>query len=159
MYKLPELGQLMDTDLERARGSLVAMLADFGAVRNVDVTVVFDGRGLQFVPRGPSRQGGVEVVFSRSSQTADQVIITMLARADHPRSWTVVSSDRSVAGHARDYHARSVSSETFARLLRGRDRGADAGPVSDKPEMTPGDVAEWEEYLKSKGVDTSKGWF
>lgn len=159
VYKLPELVQLLDSELERARHRLVEMLAQFAAMRNVDVTVVFDGRGVQFVRHGTYRQAGVEVTFSRSSQTADQAIINLLAHAENPRSWTVVSSDRSVALHARDYGAKSVSAESFALLLSPRDERACAGSGSDKPEMTPGDVAEWEEYLRQRGVDVSKGWF
>ncbi len=159
VYKLPELVRLLDSELERARDRLVEMLAEFGALRNVDVTVVFDGRGLRFVPHGAGLRAGVEIIFSRTSQTADQEIANLLAHAENPRSWTVVSSDRSVALHARDYGAKAVSAESFARLLLPRDKRTCAGSGSDKPEMTPGDLVEWEEYFRQRGVDPSKGWF
>jgi predicted RNA-binding protein with PIN domain len=161
VYALPELAQMLGSDLERTRDQLVGRLSEFGALRNADVTVVFDGRGVQFVPHQPTRVGGVEVVFSRPPHNADQTIIAMLRRDAHPRSVTVVTSDGSVARSVRDYGAKTISSSAFVRLLSesGEPSAANREPLSEKPEMTPGDVAEWEEYLKSRGVDTSKGWF
>ncbi len=163
IHALPELARLIDTDLLRARDRLVAHLSEFAAVRNIEVTVVFDGRGPQFVPHDPSRVAGVEVVFSRPPHDADQTIIALLRRNTRPRSVTIVTSDASLARSARDYGAKTTSSRAFVRLLaapgrRNTSRGEREGS-SDKPEMTPGDLAEWEEYLKSRGVDTTKGWF
>ncbi|MEO0077567.1 MAG: NYN domain-containing protein [candidate division WOR-3 bacterium] len=163
IHALPELVRLVDADMARARDRLVAYLSEFVARRNVEVTVVFDGRGPQFAPHNSSRVAGVEIVFSRPPHDADQTIIALLQRNTRPRSVTIVTSDASVARSARDYGAKTISSHAFVRLLAALDgrgpSGREQEGLSDKPEMTPGDLAEWEEYMKSRGVDTTRGWF
>ena len=149
IHKMPELARLVGTDLERARDSLVSSLAVYRSQRNVKVTVVFDGRGM---PADNRRQpGGVEVVFSRAPQTADQKIKTLISLERSPRSWTVVTSDNSIVIYARDYGAKTVRSEDFAAELGKPVRPmASRGGADDKPEMTKAEIAEWEEFFRKK---------
>ena len=87
-----------DLDLESQRDALVRRIgargrALLGAGR---VVVVFDGAG----HHGGSVAGGpVEVRYSRSGQTADDVIVALAA--SEPGSVTIVSSDRGIAERAR----------------------------------------------------------
>jgi predicted RNA-binding protein with PIN domain len=149
IHKMPALAALVGSDLEQARQHLVAQLAGYRSTHNVRVTVVFDGRGLsQPRGRGPA---GVEVVFSRAPQTADDVIKRMLTAERSPRACTVVTSDNSIALHVRDYGARVISSADFAGQMAGMGAGrrSDAKPArAEKPEMTRAAVAEWEEYFR-----------
>jgi predicted RNA-binding protein with PIN domain len=157
IHKMPELAALVDLDLEHARDRLVTLLAGYAAARGVKVTVVFDGRGGQAgVPK--PLVGGVEVIYSRSPQDADQRIKAMIAGEKNPKSCTVVTSDNSIINHVRDYRAKTVSSAEFARVLAsGGGRSAVSGRRSaEKPEMKPGDVADWLDYFKKGGQGRSK---
>ena len=74
----------------------------------------------------------------------------MVRALKHPKAWTVVSSDRWIVDQCRSFRVKTVRSEEFARFLVSSGR-VEAQP--DKPEMKPGDVAEWEEYFR-KGKTT-----
>jgi hypothetical protein len=151
LHKLPALSSLLGCDLEQARERLVSQLAGYRAARNVRVTLVFDGRGPQARPAGARLPSGVEVVYSRAPQTADDVIKRMLATERSPRACTVVTSDNSIILHARDFGAKVVSSAEFAGQLvgEGRHRANGGKPrAAEKPEMTKAAVAEWEEYFR-----------
>lgn len=157
---MPELARHVGSDLEHARDRLVTLLAGYAAIRRVKVTVVFDGRGGQ-VPAVKPKAGGVEVVYSRSPQNADQRIKGMVAREKSPKSCTVVTSDNSIINHVRDYRARTVSSAEFAAKLDPSSLGRRASGVelrasTDKPEMKPGDVADWLDYFRKGGSTRSK---
>jgi len=163
VHQMPELARHIESDLEYVRDRLIALLANYQATRGVKVTVVFDGRGVQAGPRRPAA-GGVEVVYSRAPQNADQCIKATIAREKHPRACTVVTSDNSIICHVRDFGAKTISSAAFAAKLvsgAGRDASGTRRQTStDKPEMSPADVAEWENYFKKKGGSgTSKGWY
>jgi predicted RNA-binding protein with PIN domain len=149
IHKIPELARMVGTDLERARDALVSSLAVYRSRRNVRVTVVFDGRGMPAHNR--RYPGGIEVVFSRAPQTADQKIKMLISLEKSPRSWTVVTSDNSIAIYARDYGAKTIRSEDFAvELGRPARPMSSRGGTDDKPEMTGAEVAEWEEFFRRK---------
>lgn len=114
------------------------------------MTVVFDGQSTS-VRSTSRRHFGVDVVYSRHPQSADDVIKKMVAVEKHPRACRLVTSDNSIALHARDYGVKVVSADDFARelLALGRRPSARGGEsVADKPEMTPGDVAAWEDFFR-----------
>ncbi len=147
IHAMPELARLVDTDLERARDALVAMLAVYRSKRNVRITVVFDGRGTATQQTRPP--GGVEVVFSRAPQNADAKIKNMLALEKNPRSWTVVTSDRSIVIFARDYGAKTIPSAEFAAQLGPGIPNLGSGrPVEQEAPLSPAEVLEWEEYFR-----------
>jgi predicted RNA-binding protein with PIN domain len=148
MHQMPDVVRQLDADAELARSLLVRKLGEYRALHNVRVTVVFDGRGPSQL-RG-AKPSGVEVVYSRAPQTADDVIKRMLSVEKNPRACTVVTSDRSIAVHVRDFGARVASSAEFARELAAGGRRVRPGSAgqSEKPEMTRADVAEWEAYFR-----------
>ncbi len=152
IHAVPELARLLERDAEHARDRLVTLLADFRATRKVSVTVVFDGQGFSGLHARPT--GGVEVAFSRPPQNADARIKAMLAKEKSPRACTVVTSDNSIALHVRDFGAKVVRSEDFARQLHGSHKPQATSPKqpSDKP-MTAAEVAEWEEYFRKGRQD------
>jgi hypothetical protein len=152
IHAMPELARFVAGDLERARDGLVSKLAVYRSGRGVRVTVVFDGRSMAAQSGRPP--GGIEVVFSRAPQTADAKIKTMLSLERSPRSWTVVTSDNSIVRYARDYGAKTIPSAEFAAKLGNTlpKLGPNQPVPSDKP-MTPGEVAEWEEYFRKGRQD------
>ena len=152
IHAIPELARLVGTDLERARDSLVARLAVYRSQRNVRVTVVFDGRGTLAQQTRPP--GGIEVVFSRPPQNADAKIKTMLSLEKSPKSWTVVTSDNSIAIFARDFGAKTVPSAEFAaKLGPAIPKLSPNRPVQRDAPMSAAEVAEWEEFFRKGRQD------
>jgi len=104
----------MPLDKQRLRllGGLAALAAQSGA----EVTCVFDGADLDMpVLLAPPR--GVRVLFSKSGETADE-LIRRLVRAEPPgRPVVVVSADREVADGVAKAGARPVASTLLLNRL------------------------------------------
>jgi len=150
MHKIDDIARRMARDYDGARELLVRRLGDFRAGRRVSVTVVFDGKAGGFVQQVGS---GVRAVFCRPGRSADDEIKALVARDPRPRSWTVVTSDNAIIRHVRDYGAETMKSEDFIALLAERKPGPGRPPTPEKPEMGPGDAAEWEAWFVSKKPD------
>lgn len=69
----PHLSRLQVVNIQEARDRLIAELASYARVRQVQVIVVFDA---QLVPGRATRleQSGVQVVFTEENETADSYI-------------------------------------------------------------------------------------
>ncbi len=152
IYQVPDLAGLVEQNLEQARDSLVTRLAGFRGRKRIRVVLVFDGDSASGQP-GRLRSRGVEIVFSRTPEKADERIVKMVRALKHPKAWTMVSSDRWIVDQCRSYGVKTVRSEEFARLLASPGR-TETQP--EKPEMKPGDVAEWEEYFRK--YKTTDDW-
>ncbi len=105
-----------DLTLEQQRARLIGGLAALAAQSGAEVTCCFDGAALAGrIP--PSSARGVRVLFSRTGQTADD-LIRRLVRAEPPgRPVTVVSSDREVADGVRRWGARPLAATALVRRL------------------------------------------
>ncbi len=110
-----------EQSLEVQRGRLLAGAGALAARTGIELTLVFDGAGLEGA-RAPVTVAprGVRLLFSGPGQTADDVL-RELVRAEPPgRPLVVVSSDREVADDVRREGARAVPSRALLALL---DRG------------------------------------
>jgi predicted RNA-binding protein with PIN domain len=120
--------------LEAQRSRLLAGAGALAARTGVELTVVFDGAGLEGAraPAGPAPRG-VRLLFSRPGETADDVLRALVRAEPRGRPLVVVSSDREVADDVRRDGARPVPSSTLLALLErsSRDRPhRDVGPRS-----------------------------
>ena len=112
-----------DQPLEVQRGRLHAGAGALAARTGVELSVVFDGAGLEGAraPAGPVPRG-VRLLFSGPGETADDVL-RALVRAEPPgRPLVVVSSDREVADDVRRHGARPVPSSALLALLERSSR-------------------------------------
>jgi len=107
--------------IESARESLLRDLAAYRHRKNHPVTIVFDGwqQGQSMEERG--HRTGIEVIYSRRGERADQVI-QRLAR-EYGADCAVVSSDQEVARSAQVSGAMVIGAQEFAVKLRAAPRG------------------------------------
>ena len=84
MHADPEIKNLIEQDLEKARGELIDLLEKYLRTRQVQMTLVFDGRG-RMMDAESRRLGVFQIVFSPSYQSADEFIITSVREAANPR--------------------------------------------------------------------------
>ncbi|WP_227869907.1 NYN domain-containing protein [Streptomyces otsuchiensis] len=102
--------------LDKQRLRLLGGLAMLAAQTSAEVTCVFDGAELD-VPVLLAPPRGVRVLFSKSGQTADE-LIRRLVRAEPPgRPVVVVSADREVADGVARAGARPVASVLLLKRL------------------------------------------
>jgi uncharacterized protein len=121
------LRQYERTSLEAGRRALLRGLADYRRHRGHRITIVFDG----WVGGSPleerDRAGGMDIIYSRLGEKADEVIKRLVAAGSD--EILVVTSDREIAAFAARRGKSSIDSREFAGKL---DRLA-AAPDADVP--------------------------
>ena len=125
--------------LESGREELVRLLSAYRHRRNHPITVVFDGWGQDRMMEQREHRTGVEVVYSKRGEKADQVIQRLVRQ--YGSDCAVVSSDHEIIAVARSHGAFVMLAKEFADKLvvpsssRGivphkeLDRGDDGKPV------------------------------
>lgn len=114
--------------LEEGRNALVRSLAGYRKLRGHRITVVFDG----WVGGSPREErdlaGGVEIIYSRLGEKADEVIKRLLERGDEEN--LVVTSDREIAVFAVRRGKTAIASAEFDQLLGRSAAGSSASEAS-----------------------------
>jgi predicted RNA-binding protein with PIN domain len=108
--------------LEAARESLLQRLAGYRQRKGHAITLVFDGWQAGSGSEHHEFQSGIEVVYSKRGERADQVI-QRLARV-YGKHCAVVSSDQEVANAARAAGALVIGAPEFRAKLQERSSSA-----------------------------------
>ena len=109
------LTRLSATDLQRERDRLIDRLAAYRRGRLCDITVVFDGWQSGWATENRGRQKGVDLVFSKLGEKADEVIKRMIR--EKGAGVTVITSDREIARVAEKISVSVVPSEQFVERM------------------------------------------
>lgn len=104
-------------DSESAREGLVRDLMAYGQRKGHPVTIVFDGWKQGLGTERHEHRTGVEVIYSKRGERADQVIQRLAAECG--RDCAVVSSDREIIGFAKAQGAFVIRAGEFLSLLYG----------------------------------------
>lgn len=115
--------------LESARETLVRDLAAYRHRKNHLITVVFDGWQQGRSSEQREHRAGVQVIYSKRGERADQVI-QRLAR-EYGADCAVVSSDHEIVNAARAHGAFVMGSREFAEKLRVSSGAAGAMPYKE----------------------------
>jgi len=130
--------------LEEGRNALIRSLAVYRKIRGHRVTVVFDG----WVGGSPTEErdlaGGVEILYSRLGEKADEVIKRLLGKGSE--EILVVTSDREIAVFATRRGKTAIASAAFDALLERSAAGS--FPADDAAE---GDDDDDRTGMKRKG--------
>ena len=129
----PLLAPLDRRDLKEGRDALLASLGAYRRLRGHRITVVFDGWGQSRAGEQAAQVAGVRVVFSRSGERADQVILRLVEKA--AAGSVVVTSDRALAQEVALTGAVVLSAEEFeGRLDRAlREGNGESAEEDDEP--------------------------
>lgn len=127
-YNLLGARREMMSDPEAARERLLRDLASYHLRKKYPITVVFDGWRQGLATEHHEHRAGVEVIYSRRGERADQVLQRLAA--EYGRDCTIVSSDHEVQNVARAHGAFVVGAGTFQSRMELGARGAEpsAGP-------------------------------
>lgn len=154
IYTDERLRRVACKDLERARNGLIEMLEAYVRRRHIRATVVFDGRG-GIAETAVALAGKLQIVFSASGQTADQVIVSTLSRAANAREFIVVTSDMADIGrNARSLGCDVIGSKRFLARLSSVKSDSKA---TDQPGVVPevGDTEYWLNRFEEDDADKS----
>lgn len=101
-------------DPERAMRAMAAAVDDYGASTSEEITLVFD-KDPGSLPA--AKHVSVVVARRRGRNAADHEIEQIVAGADDPSSFTVVTSDKKLAERVRSLGARVTGAGSFRRRL------------------------------------------
>ncbi|HLZ35479.1 MAG TPA: NYN domain-containing protein [Nitrospira sp.] len=107
---------------ELARESLLRDLAAYRQRKGHALTVVFDGWQQGQPIEGREHRAGVQVIYSKRGERADQVIQRLVR--EYGAHCAIVSSDHEIVDHARGYGAFVMGAPEFAAKLQGAARSA-----------------------------------
>lgn len=103
-------------DIQLGREMLLDRLVSYKKIKRHKITVVFDGTNApSFSPRR-DRLRGIDIVYSRSGETADSVI-KRIARKERGKSM-IVSSDRDIVNFSEKQGAATISSTDFEQKMK-----------------------------------------
>jgi len=114
-YNLLGSTQGFSGGLESGREQLVRLLAAYRHRKHYPITVVFDGWGQDRTVEQRGHRTGVEVVYSKRGEKADQVIQRLVRQ--YGSDCAVVSSDHEIIAVARSYGAFVMQAQEFADKL------------------------------------------
>ena len=144
-YNLLHAGRLLvrpDAQaLQRERSRLISCLSVYRRQKLCDVTVVFDGwQGGEFI-ESKERERGIDLVFSKRGETADEVIKRMVLKKGG--GVIVITSDREISNFAERMAVSVIPSEQFLERMEqtalrpqresSKDDDEDPGPSKKGP--------------------------
>lgn len=98
-------------DLESERKRLISLLSAYRRQRVCEMTVVFDGWQKGWVTEQRERERGIDLVFSKRGEKADEVIKRMVS--ERGAGVVVVTSDREISRFAERMAVSVIPSEQF----------------------------------------------
>ncbi len=121
IFAWPSLRTLHARRNALARNELVTILTRFGDASGVRIVVVFDGQG-ERPDADVTAPEGVQIFYSASGQTADQVIERLVAKYGSIHDLTVVSDDNLVRQTSATFGACSISTGQLQLEIEAADR-------------------------------------
>ena len=115
IFAWPDLRALHEHKTALARERLIKILTEYQDFTGVNVVVVFDGRGL--VISQETVPGGIQVFYSNTGHTADDVIERLVAKYGDLYSITVATSDLMEQQTAIAFGGNCVSADGLRSLL------------------------------------------
>ena len=117
LHAWPQITKLAGTNLEKRREALIKLLIQFADHTQQRITVVFDGyaakRKQSLTKAKPVSVTNIEVIYSDTGKTADDVIERIIAQTDQKNNILVVTSDNMERQTVESLGAHSMSSEMF----------------------------------------------
>ncbi len=153
IHKIPELAAKLRENLESARKALAMEISGWKRrYANAKVYIVFDGRDEHILDCSHAKICGIDCIFTRTEEFADDRIINMVRHSEDSSVITVISDDNRVRNSCRAYRAQ-VQYTSFLHRSKKKSRG----PVKHvkKIDNTGRDqeiTNYYKECLRGKGV-------
>jgi predicted RNA-binding protein with PIN domain len=130
-------------DLQMGRAALIDSLAAYKKIKAHSIKIVFDGQSAPTGSPNRERVKGIELIYSRSGESADAVIKRLAQR--HGEKLLVVTSDNDIVRYAQSRGAATIDSRAF------EDRLMMAGDMDSKGYTEADDREPWRPTTRKKG--------
>jgi uncharacterized protein len=153
----PPLSRVEEVDFTQGRNFLLEWLSEYRRQSKNPITVIFDGGGGGGLFAERDIFKGIKVLYSRSGQTADEVIKNIAAKEGEKA--LVVTSDRELSFNCRSFKAATIRSEEFAHLIQEKGRISPEGNgVEDELEDRPRKKKGISRRLSKKAKREKRHW-
>jgi predicted RNA-binding protein with PIN domain len=120
IFAWPELRALHSKKTASARDQLTKLLTEYQDFTGIHVVVVFDGRGATVSQE--TQPGGIQVFYSSSGHTADDIVERLVAKYGKMYPITVATSDHLEQQTAITFGADCISADGLRELLESTRR-------------------------------------
>jgi uncharacterized protein len=134
------MASLTPLELQQERDRLIGELSTYRNQKASDITVVFDGWQGGWVTEKTEKRRGIEIVFSKLGEKADEVIKRRIR--ERGTGSVLISSDRELLRYAERLSVSAISSEQFRERMES---------AAFRPEKGRDDNEEEEGTGKRKG--------
>jgi hypothetical protein len=110
------LYELHEATKSSARLELIRRMTNYQDITEERVVIVFDGRGHE--NDCINEDNGIQIFYSKSGITADQIIERLAGKYSRSRSITVASKDKAVLDTCSSFGANVISPKTLEELLQ-----------------------------------------
>jgi predicted RNA-binding protein with PIN domain len=118
-YNLLHVGrslvQLNSIELQWKRDRLIDQLSAYRKLKQCDLTVVFDGWQRGWLTEKKEMRKGVEIIFSKVGEKADEVIKRLVR--ERGSGVTVITSDREISNYAERLTVAVIPSDQFKEKM------------------------------------------
>jgi predicted RNA-binding protein with PIN domain len=118
-YNLLHVGrslvQLNPIELQWKRDRLIDQLSAYRKLKQCDLTVVFDGWQRGWLTEKKEMRKGVEIIFSKVGEKADEVIKRLVR--ERGSGVTVITSDREISNYAERLTVAVIPSDQFKEKM------------------------------------------
>lgn len=132
-YNLLFYGDESKSTLQSKRQTIIQSLQKEFALLHMKGTVVFDGTHEPGEQSGLSYKSPLVIAYSHQGQTADQYILEKLEASKTPSELTIVTNDKRLAMHARNYGAKSMTITEFLTQIKKKHLQKKDTVVEKKP--------------------------
>ena len=130
LLKRSSVAALFDaSDVDSARAYLLERLFEYKKEKGLRISIVFDAPGGFSLARTKENYKGIEVVYSKQGESADQVIIEVIRK--RLSGLVVVTSDRAILDEAKRHQVAFVTPDRLEASLSGGKVESDV-PRADK---------------------------
>lgn len=102
-------------NMQKGREVLINRLAAYKSVKGYAITVVFDGWKSDNLSESREKTKGINVVYSKSGETADEVIKRMASSLREGA--IIITADNDVAGYSRRQGSAIIEPRTFEERM------------------------------------------
>lgn len=137
-WKIPDIAQIITEDLALARQKFNILIKNYFTNKSTIYKIIYDGQ-----PGIINSYDNDKIQFSKNPQSADQKIITFLKVQKKPDLWTIISSDRELAGRAKNLGVNAISSEDFISKLIKKKINYKDSPQKSNPNLSRDEINDW----------------
>lgn len=120
IFAWPELRKLHARKMMLARDELTRLLTAYQDSTGIKVVAVFDGKGAK--TQEESEPGGIQIFYSSTEKTADNILERLVAKYGKTYDMTVATSDHLVQQTCITFGAFAISADEFKTTLAAAEK-------------------------------------